>query len=47
VLGAEDWMAMEAFAEGKEAWLRGFLELPNGASGKALNSAIALSIKKV
>ena len=28
--GMEDWVGMEAFAEEKEAWLRGFLELPNG-----------------
>ena len=28
--GVEDWVGMEAFAEEKEAWLRGFLELPNG-----------------
>lgn len=27
--GMEDWVRMEAFAEEKEAWLRGFL-LPNG-----------------
>jgi hypothetical protein len=27
--GIEDWVGMEAFAEEKEAWLRGFLELPN------------------
>jgi len=26
----EDWVGMEEFAEEKEAWLRGFLELPNG-----------------
>ena len=26
--GVEDWVGMEAFAEEKEAWLRGFLELP-------------------
>jgi len=26
----EDWVGMEAFAEEKEAWLRGFLDLPNG-----------------
>ena len=25
--GVEDWVGMEAFAEEKEAWLRGFLEL--------------------
>ena len=28
--GVEDWVGMEAFAEEKEAWLRGFLGLPNG-----------------
>src|SRR5512134_475537 len=28
--GVEDWVGMEDFAEQKEAWLRGFLELPNG-----------------
>ena len=28
--GVEDWVGMEAFAEEKEAWLRGFLELPRG-----------------
>ena len=28
--GVEDWVGMEAFAEEKETWLRGFLELPNG-----------------
>lgn len=28
--GVEDWVGMEAFAEEKEAWLRGFLELPHG-----------------
>jgi predicted transposase YbfD/YdcC len=28
--GVEDWVGMEAFAEEKEAWLRGFLDLPNG-----------------
>ena len=28
--GIEDWVRMEAFAEEKEGWLRGFLELPNG-----------------
>ena len=28
--GIEDWVGMEEFAEEKEAWLRGFLELPNG-----------------
>lgn len=26
----EDWVGMEEFAEEKEAWLRGFLALPNG-----------------
>jgi len=28
--GVEDWVGMEAFAEEKETWLRGFLDLPNG-----------------
>lgn len=28
--GVEDWVGMEAFAEEKAAWLRGFLDLPNG-----------------
>ena len=28
--GVEDWVGMEAFAEEKEAGLRGFLKLPNG-----------------
>ncbi len=28
--GVEDWVGMEAFAEEKEAWLRSFLDLPNG-----------------
>jgi predicted transposase YbfD/YdcC len=28
--GIEDWVGMEEFAEEKEGWLRGFLELPNG-----------------
>lgn len=28
--GVEDWVGMETFAEEREAWLRGFLELPNG-----------------
>jgi len=28
--GVEDWVGMEAFVEEKEAWLRGFLDLPNG-----------------
>ena len=28
--GVEDWVGMEAFAEEKETWLRGFLERPNG-----------------
>ena len=28
--GVEDWVGMAAFAEEKEAWLRGFLDLPNG-----------------
>jgi len=28
--GIEDWVGIEAFAEEKVAWLRGFLDLPNG-----------------
>ncbi|MDG4597496.1 MAG: transposase family protein, partial [Candidatus Contendobacter sp.] len=28
--GVEGWVGMEAFAEEKEAGLRGFLDLPNG-----------------
>src|SRR5512144_2351812 len=28
--GIEDWVEMEEFAEQKEPWLRGFLDLPNG-----------------
>ncbi len=28
--GVEDWVGMAAFAEEKDAWLRGFLDLPNG-----------------
>ncbi|MFZ2171756.1 MAG: ISAs1 family transposase [Methylococcaceae bacterium] len=28
--GIEDWVGMEEFAKEKEAWLRKFLELPNG-----------------
>jgi hypothetical protein len=28
--GVEDWVGMADFAEEKEAWRRGFLELPNG-----------------
>ena len=28
--GIEDWAGMEDFALEKEAWFRGFLELPNG-----------------
>lgn len=28
--GIEDWVGMETFAREKEAWLRHFLELPNG-----------------
>jgi predicted transposase YbfD/YdcC len=28
--GIEDWVGMETFAEEREAWLRSFLELPNG-----------------
>ena len=28
--GIEDWVGMETFAEEREAWLRGFLDLPDG-----------------
>ena len=28
--GVEDWVGMEAFAEEKAMWLRGFLDRPNG-----------------
>lgn len=28
--GVEDWVGMEAFAEEKEAWLRGFWSCPTG-----------------
>ena len=28
--GIEDWVGMATFAEEREAWLRSFLELPNG-----------------
>jgi hypothetical protein len=28
--GIEDWVGREEFAEEKESWLRGLLELPNG-----------------
>jgi hypothetical protein len=28
--GVEDWVGVELFAQEREAWLRGFLELPNG-----------------
>ncbi len=28
--GVEDWVGMEEFAQQKEGWFRGFLELPNG-----------------
>ena len=30
LIGIEDWVGMEEFAEEKEAWLRGFPDLPNG-----------------
>jgi len=30
ISGVEDWVGVEMFAEEREAWLRGFLELPNG-----------------
>jgi predicted transposase YbfD/YdcC len=33
--GVEDWGGMADFAEEKEAWLRGFLELPNGIPAHA------------
>jgi predicted transposase YbfD/YdcC len=28
--GANDWVAVETFGKAKEAWFKGFLELPNG-----------------
>jgi predicted transposase YbfD/YdcC len=30
ICGADDWVAIEAFGQEKEAWLRTFLELPGG-----------------
>jgi len=30
ICGANDWEAVAFFAQGKEAWLKTFLELPNG-----------------
>ncbi len=30
ICGADDWVAVAAFGRAKEAWLRQFLELPNG-----------------
>jgi len=30
ISGVEDWVGMEIFAEERESWLRGFLDLPNG-----------------
>jgi len=30
ISGVEDWVGIEMFAEEREAWLRDFLELPNG-----------------
>jgi len=30
ISGVEDWVGMEMFAEERESWLRGFLDLPNG-----------------
>jgi len=30
ISGVEDWVGIETFAEERESWLRGFLELPNG-----------------
>ena len=38
--GVEDWVGMEAFAEEKEAWLRGFLALPNGIPSHDTLSAV-------
>src|SRR5512143_2644920 len=32
--GIEDWVGREEFAEQKEGWFRGFLELPNGIPSK-------------
>jgi hypothetical protein len=30
ICGADDWVSIAAFARAKEAWLRKFLDLPNG-----------------
>jgi predicted transposase YbfD/YdcC len=30
ICGADDWVSISQFGEAKEAWFRGFLELPNG-----------------
>jgi predicted transposase YbfD/YdcC len=30
ICGANDWVAIEAYGQAKESWLRQFLELPNG-----------------
>ena len=38
--GVEDWVGMEAFAEEKEAWLRGFLALPNSIPSHDTLSAV-------
>jgi hypothetical protein len=38
--GVEDGVGMEAFAEEKEAWLRGFLDLPNGIPSHDTLSAV-------
>ena len=44
--GVEDWVGMEAFAEEREAWLRGFLELPNGIpSHDTLSDVLGGSIR--
>lgn len=39
--GIEGWVCMEAFGKEKEAWLRGFLELPAGIpSHDALSNVV-------
>lgn len=38
--GVEDWVGMADFAEEKEAWLRGFLELPHGIPSHDTLSAV-------
>ena len=45
--GVEDWVGMADFAEEKEAWLRGFLELPNGIPSHDTLSAVMGRIEPV